>query len=118
MDIRERKESIGSYVTRSSVNYSLFVLKFTKTMTLRTMGLEVHHTGMRKREREREIRQAMYVQCNIVVCSCNHCCIGKVISSTYSESVSVALGIQYAMRMRHIVVCDMSGFTIFFHIIS
>ena len=36
------------------MNYSLFVLKFIKRMTLRTMGLEVHDTGMRERQRERE----------------------------------------------------------------
>ena len=30
--------------------------------------------------------------------SCNHCCSGKAISSTYTESVS--LDIQYAKRMR------------------
>jgi hypothetical protein len=32
--------------------------------------------------------------------------------------VCVALGIQHAMRMRHIAICDLSGFTIFSHIIS
>jgi hypothetical protein len=37
---------------------------------------------------------------------------------TYSESVMVALGIQHAMRMRHIVVCDLPLSTIFFHLIS
>jgi hypothetical protein len=37
---------------------------------------------------------------------------------TYSECVLVAFGIQHAMLMRHIVVCSLSGSTIFFHIIS
>jgi len=41
---------------------------------------------------------------NIQARSRNHCCRRKAISITYSERVSVALGIQNAMRMRHIVV--------------
>jgi len=32
--------------------------------------------------------------------------------------VSVALGIQHAMRMRHIVICGVSDSTVFFHINS
>jgi hypothetical protein len=43
-----------------------------------------------------------------------HCCSGKAISITYSECVSVASGIQHAMRMRHNVIYDLSGTTIFF----
>jgi hypothetical protein len=37
---------------------------------------------------------------------------------TYSEIISVALGIQQAMGMRRIVICDLSDSTMFFHIIS
>ena len=45
--------------------------------------------------------------------------VGNCISITYSECVSVALLIQHAMRMRHIVICVLSGSTkFFFHTIS
>jgi hypothetical protein len=62
---------------------------------------------------------------------CNHCCRGKLISITYSGCVFlaldiqhvfvcvlVALHIQHAMRMCHIVICGLLNATIFFHIIS
>jgi len=39
-------------------------------------------------------------------------------SITNSGSVSVALGIQHEMRMRHIVICDLPALEFFFHIIS
>jgi hypothetical protein len=60
----------------------------------------------------------MYVQRNIEARSCNHCCDGKAMNITYCECVFVALGIQHAIRMRHIVICGPSGSTTFFHIIS
>jgi hypothetical protein len=60
----------------------------------------------------------MYVSCNIAGRSCNHCCSGKAMSIKYSECVFVALGIQQRIRMLHIDICDLSGSTIFFHIIS
>ena len=41
----------------------------------------------------------MYVQCNIETRSCNHPCKGKAKTITYSECVSVTLGIQHAMRI-------------------
>jgi len=37
---------------------------------------------------------------------------------TYSEWVFVALGIQNATRMHHIIISDLPGPTVFFHFIS
>ena len=34
------------------------------------------------------------------------------------ECMSVALGIQHVIRMRHIVICSLPRSTVFFHIIS
>jgi len=42
----------------------------------------------------------------------NHCCSGKAISITYSECVIVALGIQHAKRMLHIIICSLTSSTI------
>ena len=60
----------------------------------------------------------MYVQHNIETRACNHCCSGKVIIIVYSECVFVALEMQHAMHMCHIVICDLPGSKLFFHIIS
>ena len=43
---------------------------------------------------------------------------GKAVTNRYSECVFVALGIQYEMRMRHIIICDLSSSTVLFHFIS
>ena len=56
----------------------------------------------------------MCVYRNVEARSCNHRCIGKSISGTYSEGAFVALGIQHAMRMRRIVICSLPGSTVFF----
>jgi hypothetical protein len=63
-------------------------------------------------------KTGMYVCRNIEARSCNHSCSGKAIINTYSECVSVALGIEYAMRMYHIVKRGLSGSRLCFHIIE
>ena len=60
----------------------------------------------------------MYVKYNNEARSCNYRCSGQAISITSSECVSVALDIQHALLMRHIVICGLPGSTIFFHIMS
>jgi len=56
-------------------------------------------------------------QCNFVARSCNHCCRGRAVSITYPACVSLALVIQNAMHVHHIVIYVPSGCTIFFFII-
>jgi len=62
-------------------------------------------------------KQEKYIWRNVEVRSCNHCCSRKTVSITYDECVFVALVIQHAKRMRHIVICCLPSSTIFFHII-
>ena len=64
-----------------------------------------------------ETKQKMYVKRNIKQHSLKHCCRLKVISVKYSECLCVALAVQHAKRVRHIVTCSLSGCTTFFHII-
>jgi hypothetical protein len=50
--------------------------------------------------------------------SCKRGCGAKPVNATDTEPVFVDLVIQHTTRMRHIVICGMSGFTVFFNIIS
>ena len=50
----------------------------------------------------------MYVQRNTGARSCNQCCSGEAISITYSEWVSVALGIQHTMRMCCVILSSVT----------
>ena len=56
-------------------------------------------------------RQTNYVSRNIKARSFNHCYGGNAIIITCSECVFVDLGIQHAMRVRHIIMRGLSGFT-------
>ena len=60
-------------------------------------------------------RESMYVLRNNEALSCKHCCNGKAWSIAYF-SECVALGIQHAMRVSHIVIRGLFRCTIFFHI--
>jgi hypothetical protein len=50
------------------------------------------------------IEQGGQCTCNVEACSHNHCCVGKAISITYCECVSVALVIWHAKHMHHIIL--------------
>jgi hypothetical protein len=56
--------------------------------------------------------------CNIDRRSCNRFCSRKAISMTHYECMCVALGVQQAMRMRHIVIWDLPGCKIFSRLFS
>jgi len=56
-------------------------------------------------------------QRNIETRPCSYCCSGKT-NITYSECLSVDLGIQQAMGTRRIFICELFGFTILSDVIS
>jgi len=61
----------------------------------------------------------MYISCNNDACLRNHCHHGKVISIIYPAHVS---SLSYLACKTHMpyynVICDLSGSTTFFHILS
>jgi len=59
-------------------------------------------------------RQAVHACRNIEALSCNYYCSGKAIIITYYECVFVALVIQHATLVLHIVIRDLSGRKVFF----
>jgi len=71
-------------------------------------------SGNIRNENNYTTRQPMNVRRNIEERSCNHCCMGKTTSITYSECVFVVLGIQHVMCMRSIFICGPLRSTNFF----
>jgi hypothetical protein len=60
-------------------------------------------------------KSSMYLHRNIEASSCNHCCSVKAICIAYSECVSVALVVQHALHVRHVVICGLFGLNPFPH---
>jgi hypothetical protein len=90
--------------TKWSVSLELHVQTYTNYVTtaINTSRLILHMPI-----RELQDRQRMY---NVTSRGRR-----KALSTTYFECVFVALGIQHAMHIRHIVNCALPGSTIFFH---
>ena len=51
----------------------------------------------------------MYVQCNTEARLYNHYCSGKAMSITQPVCAFVAVGVQQAKRMHHIIICGLAG---------
>jgi hypothetical protein len=64
----------------------------------------------------RRNKQSRYVKRKAEARSSNHCCSEIAIIFTNSDYVFIALGIQHAVRMRHIVICGLAGSKSFYHI--
>jgi hypothetical protein len=60
----------------------------------------------------------MHVQRNTEARSFNDSCCAKAVNIAYYGRVSVVLGTQREMRMRHIIICGQAGATIFYGLIS
>ena len=62
--------------------------------------------------RQNKTCNVLHVYRNTETRSCSHCCRGKAKRITYCECVFVAVSIQHAMRILHIVICGQYGYTV------
>ena len=83
--------------------------KTTRDDSIREHG-HPHHTALRRRQYTYNIR-LWRVRVTIVT-------VGKTVSIKYHEGLYVALAIRHVNRNFFVVSCDLSGSTIFSHIIS
>jgi hypothetical protein len=101
------------------------------TDSLSTRHAEISGVGSLCSAHQWSSRQAMHVKRNIEARSCNHCCGWKAVCVIYYECVFVcvrararilALVIRHANRIfsapYYVVICGLSGFILFLHIIS
>ena len=108
---KKKKEGVQKHPHETITNDGIQVHECCPPPRLAASVSPSHQTQYKKD------RQCMYKH-NNGVCLCYHCSSGKAISITYSECVSVALVIQHATYMHHIVTCGLSDATVLFHIIS
>jgi len=78
----------------------------------------MHNTGLKSNKNTKQERRCT----NTITLGCVRVTLlqwkSNNTSITHYECVFVALLIQHAKRLRHIVICGLSGSTVFYHIIS
>ena len=83
----------------------LYIWPHMLVPTLSTIALARHLSEHKNfQNKGKKYRQAMIVQRKIEPHSSNNFCSGRAVSITYPDHVFVALCIQHAMRMRHILL--------------
>jgi hypothetical protein len=98
--------------TRTAVSSDLVWYR-TSYMTSPPESRSLHTHSRRNIKYHYVIRELTWVPSNIKARSCNRCCSGKAINVTETECAFVAFGVQHAMRMHHIGICDMLLSTFF-----
>ena len=88
--------------TTPEANYLRFHARVDTASAISQSHSTSYRTEISKKTRNLRLR-------NIEAPPCNHFCCGRVTSISYSECMFVALVIQHAPCMGHIVICSLSG---------